>query len=284
MMARKDFAMISTTLPYSRKYRAGSVLAKLVYNHLHISSSMNYLGVFRYQDVVLAHEIDITLDELEAALKELADNSLIELHKEYEVIRIIGWFHKANGATNASHASKLINDFCDLDIPECGAYFKAIAEFTVATLKRSLKWKRDAENLRADLKPLLLTLIRDHGEAFAIPMLDEIKQVGETLQFEIHSLIPNLLEYERDTLSTPCTTGGGDTRLRLDETILKQNLNKTHTYTKTSSVFENEGEQPSNKLQEPNVAVFRTSGTKPKRPPTHASQAAKNSDLAKGIR
>ncbi|KAB7610138.1 hypothetical protein F9L33_14680 [Amylibacter sp. SFDW26] len=281
-MARKDFAMISTSLPYSRKYRAGSVLAKLVYNHLHISNSMNYLGIFQYQDIVLAHEIDINPDELDAALNELAENGLIEMHKDQEIIRIIGWFHKANGATNASHANKLITDFCELDIPGCEAYFKALAEFAVATLKRSLKWKKDAENLRQELKPLLLTLIRDHGEAFAIPMLDEIKQVGETLQYEIHSLIPNLLKFEKDTLSTPCTTGGGDTRRRRDETRLRQNLNEKDTKTKTSSVLENDGFKPLTEHQVPNVEEFRISESKSKRPSQLASEAAKKSLLAMG--
>ena len=75
-MARRDFAMISTTLPYSKKYRGLPVLAKLVYNHLHFSSAMNYVGVCQIQDVVLAHEVGIEVDELNAALVQLAEKRL----------------------------------------------------------------------------------------------------------------------------------------------------------------------------------------------------------------
>ncbi len=277
-MANKAFAMISTTLPYSRKYRTGSILAKLVYNHLHYSGATNYLGIFQYQDVVLAHEIDITTDALEGALVELETNGLIERDVDIEVIRIIGWFHKANGAANASHANKLITDFCEVGFRDCDVLFKSIAEFTVATLKRSLKWKKDADNLRTELKPLLLTLIKDHGAAFAVPMLEEIKSVSKTLQHEIHSLIPNLLECEQDRVSTGCATGRGDTRL--DDTKPKQNLNKTDT--DTCSNFTNDSDQLEMERQEVGVEGFRTNGANPKRSTTHASQAAKNSALARG--
>jgi hypothetical protein len=279
-MPCKDFAMISTTLPYSRKYRAVSILAKLVYNHLHYSGAANYIGVFKYHEVVLAHEVDIPTDELEGALVELETNGLIERDADKEVIRIVGWFHKANRATNASHARKLITDFCEVDFAYSNVLLKAIAEFTVATLKRGLKWKKDAQNLRGDLQPFLNTLMQDNKEAFAIPMLDEIANVGQSLQHEVNSLIPNLPEYEPDTLSTGCTTGGGDTRL--DDTKLKQNLNKTNT--ETCPNFTNDSDQPLIEDQEPTVAGLRTKGTKPKRPNTHASQAAKDSALAKGLK
>jgi hypothetical protein len=209
-------------------------------------------------------------------LVELETNGLIERDVGNEVIRIIGWFHKANGVINASHASKLITDFCEMDFLDCDALFKAIAEFTVATLKRSLKWKKDAENLRGDLQPLLSTLMKDHKEAFAIPMLEEIASVGQSLQHEIHSLIPNLLEYEQDRVSTGCATCGGDTRL--DDTKPKQNLYKTDT--ETCANLENDSDRPLIEDQEPTVDTFRTKGVKPKRPATHASEAAKRSALA----
>lgn len=279
-MARKDFAMISTSLPYSKKYRALPVLAKLVYNHLHYSSAMNYLGVCQLQDVVLAHEIDIPVDDLNAALVQIAQCGLIELHEDHEIIRIIGWFHQANGATNASHASKLITDFGTLEFSDNGLFLNAVAEFSVATLKRGLKWKKDAENLRTDLRPLLNTLLKDHGEAFAIPLLVEINRVGQTLQGEIHALVPSLSQYEGDTLSTPCPTGGGDTRRRLDETILKQNINENKTKTYTDDF-----DTVSQTLIEAPVSgqsmLRKRNGSKADFKP--ASQAAKNSALARGI-
>ena len=279
-MARRDFAMISTTLPYSKKYRGLPVLAKLVYNHLHFSSAMNYVGVCQIQDVVLAHEVGINVDELNAALVQLAENRLIELHQDQEIVRMVGWFHQANGATNASHASKLTTDFFELDFSDSGLFLSAFSEFTVATMKRSLKWKKDAENLRRELQPLLLTLLKDHGVAFANPLLAEIKRVGKTLQVEIHSLIPRLAEFEEDTLSTPCPSGGGDTRRRLDETILKQNIkeNKTKTYTGDfDTVPQTIIETPVSDQSMPRNGNSSKAGFKP------ASEAAKNSALARGI-
>lgn len=280
-MARKDFAMISTSLPYSKKYRALPILAKLVYNHLHYSSAMNYLGVCQFQDVVLAHEIDIPVDDLNTALVELAATGLIELHGDHEIIRIIGWFHKANGATNASHASKLITDFGGLEFSDSSAFFNSVAEFTIATLKRGLKWKKDADNLRNELRPLLNTLLKDHGNVFAQPLLAEINRVGQTLQGEIHALAPGLSQYEGNTQSTPCTTGGGHTRRRLDETILRQNINENETKTYTGDF--DVGSQTVIEAPVSDVSMHRNGNVaKPKFKP--ASESAKSSALVMGVR
>lgn len=275
-MARKDFAMISTSLPYSRKYRAGSILAKLVYNHLHYSSAANYLGIFQYQDVVLAHEIDIALSDLNGALGQLEANGLIEQDQEAEIIRIVGWFNKANGAMNAKHATGIIRDFENLDIPDCQILYASVSEFVVNTLKRGMKWKKDSENIRTELKPFLNRFLKDNGREFALALLGEIKTVGSSLQSEIHSLVPSLLEYEPDTVSIPYAYNN----TTLHDT--KPTLNKTDTYTETSASFENDSDQPLIEDQEADVVGFRKKGTKPKRPPVLASEAAKQSALARG--
>ena len=176
---------------------------------------------------------------------------------------------------------KLATDFFELDFSDSGLFLSAFSEFTVATMKRSLKWKKDAENLRRELQPLLLTLLKDHGEAFANPLLAEIKRVGKTLQVEIHSLIPRLAEFEEDTLSTPCPTGGGDTRRRLDETILKQDINenKTKTYTGDFDTVP----QTTNRERLYRINQCLEMGMSSKAGFKPASEAAKNSALARGI-
>ena len=279
-MANKKFAMIDTSLPYSEKYRRCSVLEKLVYNHLHYSSLTNYIGCFKYRSIILADEIDISPSELEGALANLEANNLIERDLNDGIIRIIGWFRKANRATNASHAMMLIKNFKEIDFYELEILFRAISEFTVSTMKRGESWATDNDKLRAELGPFLKGLVKDYGDIFASTLIDEIDRAGRSLRPEICSLAPTLLEFDHTTLSTPCPTGGGDKRKRQDETYTNktknQNIEIEPAVDLKGTASNREDVNQPTKVNEPSVKA-KTGGDQ-----KGASNEAKMSKLAKG--
>lgn len=199
----KKFSMIDNGLPYSEKYRMVDSLSKLVYNHLHTYSGNNYLGVYEYNAVALSEEIDIATKELEACLRQLATVRLIELDEDHKIIRIVAWFDKVNCMKNLGQTKRTCRSFEELSFLDRPITHNAIAEFIFSTLKKGLKWEKEAVGMRHLLGKFIQGMLVDYDEMFKTAMHQKISQATASLKKELFALAPQLSK-ACNTVLTPC--------------------------------------------------------------------------------
>ncbi len=246
----RPFGMIGTSLWQSTKFQGiESLETRLAYIWLH-TSQKTCAGVLRIGAAHLVEEVDF-VESLEAAediFHQLSNAGLIEWCKPYV---IIGNFLRFNPVKSYRHAIGAFNEI--LALPDGEPKKELFASLQVQKGAQDLvKWRDKAGE--------------PHRVIFA--MNDYIVGLEDEIDSDIQDYL-NPSETPHEPLTTPSSKSRSKSKNEKGESITPAFPEKTTPL-------------PLNNHQEPNVAGFRTKSTKPKRSPTHATQAAKNSALARG--
>jgi len=294
-MANRNFAQISCTLTSSKKIRGlSSDGSRWAYICAHLSELGNYAGLFRYPVVIWASDVGKTIDEMKTYIVELEAAGLIEYDFDEEIIRIVSWFHKKNAPENASRVTSLSRDYNEREIDNTGIFLRSLSEFVVGSSKRAIYWS-DEENsnartrgdrvkFRETMKPFLAEMLTRHGEQLLAALYDEMQGCSETVQNEIHTLSLPLMQFSAKAKQPPCDHP--DTTVRPYGHVDDMNMKRTRNENENENVlpeFSENGDQPETEHQEAVLEEFRTKSATPKRSSSHASQAAKDSALARGV-
>lgn len=199
----------------------------------HLSSFCTYTGLFKYPPEIWAHDAQVSPEQLDAAILDLVENGLIEHDPEEDYVRLVGWFHKRSGPDNPNRVDSVISDLSAMDDVDPAMFCKAASELAAASVKRSLRWKKDAPGrgqLYGNLKQFLSEVYQDHGADFLVVLNEELDHGPATVRTEIMSLLPFLAIQAGEPLDNPSgrvppTLAEHETRRDVDET--KTKLKKT---------------------------------------------------------
>jgi hypothetical protein len=245
--------MISTSLWQSEKFQTVKNLdTRLAYIWLH-TSQKTCAGVLRIGAAHLYEEVDFveSIEDAEDIFLQLSNAGLIEWCKPYV---IIGNFLRFNPVNTYRHAIGAFNEV--LALPDGEPKKKLFSALIKTKGARDLAEWRDKKS-------------EPHKVIFAIHEYTSALGEDEASKSENNDIL-SCSETPHEPLMNP---SGKSRNININE--------KGESITHPSS--ENVGDQSPTDDQEPTVAGFRTNVTKSKLPPTHASQAAKDSALAKGL-
>lgn len=226
-MAGRTFAQINGTILKSHKLKSVNHVERWVYLCAHFTPLSQFSGVFNYPTVMWASDAGLSMEDFEAALTRLVEVGLVEWSPEPELVRIIS-FHRQRPPENASRSKSLVIDFEDLlqrHYMESGPVLRAAAEFIVAAVDRSMRWKPDSKDrplLRDTLRGFMLSTHAEHEEAFLEALHAEIRNARNAVKGEVASMLPPLSAYLQRTVPTRCldhadTRDEDETRRREDE-------------------------------------------------------------------
>ena len=109
-MASRKFSQINAGILRSRKLAKCNHVEKWAYLCTHFTMQSNYIGIFRYQQVLWEKEAALTGDEFEKVIAKLTSLGLVEFDVEEEMVRVIG-FHRQRPPENTSRVISMIKDF-----------------------------------------------------------------------------------------------------------------------------------------------------------------------------
>jgi len=108
---------------------------------------------------------------------ELQSAGLVEYDHDQQTLRLVGWFYSLNGPDNGNQMKGHIKSFLGLSRCAPEIYWRAVAEFTVASFALALHWDNESpehrkvnDAFRAFLKPMYFK----YGEEFCAVLANEI--------------------------------------------------------------------------------------------------------------
>lgn len=206
-MPSRTYAQIECSLTSSKKLRGvSSHKTRWAYVCAHLSDFGTYTGLFQYPRHMWAHDAQLASDELDSAIEELVTAKLIQFDPDEDFIRIVGWFQKRSGPDNRNRAFSVMMDLSGLEALPVDMLCSAAAELTVASVKRSLKWKPesgDREKLYADLHSFLAELFHSHEEHLLPCLAAEMRAASSTVAKEIGAIFPPILLFREKPLPNP---------------------------------------------------------------------------------
>ena len=227
-MAGRTYAQVNASLLRSRKFRG--LCHKARWAWLCALLKADYAGFAEYPVALWALDAELDGIALQDAISALTKARLIEWSEEQEIARITG-FIKQRPPENASSAQRLCIDLSDrlyaADSELEPMLLAASAEFAVAAIGRSLRWKEDSPDrpkLRDSLGQFLRGTAQDFGDEFLEAVDLELKGAGRPTRTEFEGLLPTLSLRRQSTFPTPSPHPVG-TR-DVDETRRRQDINK----------------------------------------------------------
>jgi len=227
-MAARTYSQVNASLIRSRKIRG--LCHKARWAWLCALLKADYAGFVEYPIELWAMDAELSAAELQEALTALVEAGLLEWSEDQETARVTG-FIKQRPPENASAAQRLGVDLADRMYGAEGdlepMLLAASAEFSVAAITRSLRWKDDSPDrpkVRQNIGEFLRHTAQDFEEDFLDAVLAELRGAGRPTRTEIEGLLPTLSLHRRDTVSTR-SPHPADTR-DVDETRRRQDKNK----------------------------------------------------------
>ncbi len=285
----RSFAMLSFSLTSSKKIRSlKSDSSRWAYICAHLSELSNYSGMFRYPLSIWASDAGQSLEQIPDCIADLTGAGLVEYDMEEEIIRIISWYHKKNAPENASRVISLIGDYSLRDFEDAGMYCRSVSEFIVGSVRRAQGWKPDSTEwpkLRDAFKPFIAQVYQDEGQPFLCALNTELDNVGKAVQAEIVSLFMPLLELRKSKSTPPCGQGADRVGAHVDET--RRDLDGDEYEYKDeekTAILEAFAHKPSSGSPSPNGGLPRRNRKEAKTGAVLATDAVKNSALARGLK
>lgn len=206
-MASRKFAIIQTNLLRSAKMASVDHAARWAW--LCGMMRTSFTGVSEYTLPLWCRDAGLDALAMGEAIDSLIEAGLIEWCPETEMLRLIG-FHTAHPPDNASAAQRLCVDFSGdiaiTDADQVGMLLRASAEFAVAALTRSTRWKEDSPDrpkLRHSLTEFLKATSLEFETDFLDALSEELDGASKAVQAEFLSMLPVLSLHRQNTVSAP---------------------------------------------------------------------------------
>lgn len=238
MSTGRKFAMISTTLMGSRRFRAlPDDTHRLAYISIHLSPLCDFMGVFRYAPIFLCADLPgISPDQAEAILAELDRVGLIEFDAAETFLRIVGFHAAVPNIQNPDTVKKRLADLGN-HIVKDPIRLGLACEVLLACSRAYPKWTPRTDNARQRFEEMEIAVnnaVRDECARYSADELSsKLVEVGAKPSDEIWPLLRQFLPEvaHPGTVSTGCEHGADTVRTHRKgkerETIGKGNHRET---------------------------------------------------------
>ncbi len=281
-MASRTYSQINHSITGSRKFRGLGHRARWAWLCAHLKA--DYAGIAEYPKQLWAIDAELPAEEMDGIIASLVSANLIEWSDSLEVVRVTG-FIKQRPPDNASAAQRLCMDLTDrlydADSELEGMLLTAAAEFSVAAVGRSLRWEKDRARFRDDIGQFLRATAQDFGDRFLDAIQRQLDGAGRPTRTEIEGLLPTLLQYQQDTVSTP-SPHPVDTQ-DVDKTRRRQDQNQDEDKNKDGAKFA-QREHDQALAQAQTADVLRKDEIRKDRSQQGPSESLKRSALVVGMR
>lgn len=191
-MAVKHYAQIDFDLfsePVFRSLSSNDV--RFIYLTAHCSKLSNYVGLFRYPKEVWSYDANVKPVEIDVAIVELESSGLVEYDMPTQTIRLVGWFKTLNAPANGNQMKGHIKSFRGLSEVDAGMFCRSVAEFTVASFRKSIHWEPnspDHSKIGDAFRPFLSTMFFRFGDLFTDTLQAEISESGREARGSIEAI------------------------------------------------------------------------------------------------
>lgn len=188
-MVVKYFAQIDFDLfsePVFRSLSSNDV--RFIYLTAHCSKLSNYVGLFRYPKEIWGYDANVKPVEIDAAIVELERCGLVEYDISTQTLRLVGWFKNLYGPANGNQMKSHIKSFRGLSEVDPGMFCRTVAEFTVASFRKSIHWEPNSpehSKIGDAFRPFLSTMFFRFGELFTQTLQAEIEESGREARSSI---------------------------------------------------------------------------------------------------